>query len=318
MLVDIKILANMKKWHKSFVEALLNNDLKSAQEIRDVNLPKKLYQYCSFSIRTLANLDKNRIWLSNPTNFNDPYDTALNLLYKTEQTAIKHWESLSEKIGIQDFISRDDFVKIYLLPRFQFYPELAKRLSKKGIGRHYVTIKSFIELSKTLSDNDSQSASAVAQNSFFVGCMTENYKSILMWSHYANHHRGLCLEYDVSNSFPDIMRRNLYPVIYSDKLFDGSHLFTINGVNNSEMLAASLHKSHEWSYEREWRIALSNPSELNGQFMDDVSPSEILIGAKMSRDDIDLVTGIATSKRIGMSLMYMDHNKFGLSRIRIA
>jgi hypothetical protein len=43
-----------------------------------------------------------------------------------------------------------------------------------------------------------------------------------MWSHYADHHRGFCIEYDLeslgdSNHF---FRKNLYPVLYSADLYD--------------------------------------------------------------------------------------------------
>jgi hypothetical protein len=240
----------MKRWHKSFLEALFDNDLVAARQIRDINLPKKLYQYCSFSTRTLINIVKGRMWLSNPINFNDPYDTALNLLSKTEETAVTHWEALHKQFDIGNYIGRDAFVEIYLLPDFVFYSKLYKILEKKHATGLRAEIRSFIELAKTLSDNNNQSASSVVQNCFFVGCMAENYKSILMWSHYANHHRGLCLEYDMHNILAETkLRQNVYPVVYSDKLFDGSHLFTTDEAEETELLAASLNKSRAWAYE---------------------------------------------------------------------
>ena len=50
-----------------------------------------------------------------------------------------------------------------------------------------------------------------------VGCLTESPCNRLMWSHYANNHRGLCIEYDFSafNSFSAGV--TFAPVIYSSK-----------------------------------------------------------------------------------------------------
>src|SRR5208282_855772 len=45
--------------------------------------------------------------------------------------------------------------------------------------------------------------------------------SLLMWSHYADHHKGFCLEYDLEALKPDHpFRHNLYPVVYSEQLYD--------------------------------------------------------------------------------------------------
>ena len=48
-------------------------------------------------------------------------------------------------------------------------------------------------------------------------------QSIIMWSHYADQHRGYCIEYDTDSLPPEhLFVRMLYPVIYSEKLFDGT------------------------------------------------------------------------------------------------
>ena len=44
--------------------------------------------------------------------------------------------------------------------------------------------------------------------------------SILMWGHYAQDHKGFCVEYDLEKLEPDHpLRRTLYPVIYSPQLY---------------------------------------------------------------------------------------------------
>ncbi len=42
---------------------------------------------------------------------------------------------------------------------------------------------------------------AGARASIGVICFSSNYDNILMWSHYANNHKGICIEFDLNDSF---------------------------------------------------------------------------------------------------------------------
>lgn len=43
------------------------------------------------------------------------------------------------------------------------------------------------------------------ENQFFIGCLADDYKNRLMWSHYADSHKGFCVEYCYSDqTFIDI------------------------------------------------------------------------------------------------------------------
>lgn len=91
-----------------------------------------------------------------------------------------------------------------------------------------------------------------------VACFSESKDEILMWSHYADYHRGICLEFE----FPD-MPENLfslckqvrycvdYPKLdFSDFLEPGQDN-TVNFINRM-----ILTKSKSWEYEKEWRMVL--------------------------------------------------------------
>ena len=91
-----------------------------------------------------------------------------------------------------------------------------------------------------------------------------------MWSHYANAHRGVCIEYDVAALPPDDPRRYaLCPVLYSEGLFDASEYLRWareGDFNNMWFTLACLHKSPEWSYEKEWRLVVPlGPGQPHGQ-----------------------------------------------------
>ena len=78
-------------------------------------------------------------------------------------------------------------------------------------------------------------------------CLTSKRNDILMWSHYADGHSGICLEFDTKHEF---FGRAL-PVRYLERRP------AINPFRQSyeEMLdAAILTKAQHWEYEDEWRI----------------------------------------------------------------
>lgn len=92
---------------------------------------------------------------------------------------------------------------------------------------------------------------------FGVLCLTENCESILMWSRYANGHRGLCLEFErTSNSVLGDHERTgpvsytrLCPVLDNKNQYDESNRKAFG----LELERLMLVKAEGWRYEREWR-----------------------------------------------------------------
>lgn len=113
----------------------------------------------------------------------------------------------------------------------------------------------------------------------FIACFSETVKSITMWSHYSDSHKGFVLEYnlqdiesqcdtcDGKNTCNDKVIHYLFPVIYDSKRYDGtsfveSYLGKSFGLytNIDDVMfytKATLHKSPQWQYEEEWRLFLS-------------------------------------------------------------
>jgi Protein of unknown function (DUF2971) len=81
---------------------------------------------------------------------------------------------------------------------------------------------------------------------FGILCFSEQSRSILQWSNYADHHRGICLGFDVSN-FKDKFGSVVYTV---DKLpFPG-----VENLNEAFMWRMLCTKYKGWRYEEEWRV----------------------------------------------------------------
>ena len=89
--------------------------------------------------------------------------------------------------------------------------------------------------------------------SFSVCCFMEENASYLMWSHYGDGHKGFCIEYDFSE---DKFNRFVYPVCYREKVFELDL-----SIKNVDFLPVMISKMKDWSYEKEWRIILSDDSK---------------------------------------------------------
>lgn len=109
-----------------------------------------------------------------------------------------------------------------------------------------------------------------------------------LWAHYANNHRGFCIEYDINDG------DKVFPIIYTENRKEDHAFFlefinTRNRINNYErqygcvneddllnslrhisyMYLANATKHYSWNYEKEYRVifAKENPDEKRGDLI---------------------------------------------------
>jgi hypothetical protein len=85
-----------------------------------------------------------------------------------------------------------------------------------------------------------------------IFCLAATSNNILMWSHYADHHRGICLEF--RTDVKDSIFRMAQPVTYGEEFPHLDLLRLVQDENFREATPWMLTKSPCWSYEHEWRI----------------------------------------------------------------
>jgi len=77
--------------------------------------------------------------------------------------------------------------------------------------------------------------------------------SILLWSHYADEHKGICIEFERNIDEDSGILENSRPVIYSDMYPTPSVdqlVLDPRALTNKVVYT----KSHHWAYEKEWRL----------------------------------------------------------------
>lgn len=103
-----------------------------------------------------------------------------------------------------------------------------------------------------------------------VICFCENNNNMLMWSHYADSHKGICVGYDFSkfdNLFKskEIKLKRLQNVNYTHT--NNIDINVLNNPNDSDFWAELnklfYTKSTDWAYENEWRVILEYDKEID-------------------------------------------------------
>lgn len=163
-----------------------------------------------------------------------------------------------------------------------FYKEYATNIS---INEHY--------------DQDPDVSIIFSQDTARVACFAESWKTLLMWSHYADSHKGLCVEYDTR--LMGNYREFLFPVIYQNELYDATNDYCYYENNLFNFL---FFKSEVWNYENEWRIAVME-KQLSANLYDEGSKlyklimknciSAVYIGLKADNSNIEEIKRQADS-----------------------
>jgi hypothetical protein len=149
-----------------------------------------------------------------------------------------------------------------------------EKMKKKGYGERF--INQVVEFYKKTKD--------ILRICSFSGLLN----NMPMWAHYANNHKGFCIEYEISNG------DKVFPIIYT-KTRKEEHEFFIELIDTqkkiihsegrngyvheddflkslghiSYMYIANATKHYSWSYEKEYRVIFSKviPDEKNGELI---------------------------------------------------
>lgn len=147
---------------------------------------------------------------------------------------------------------------------------------------------------------------------------SERLDSLPMWAHYANNHQGFCMEYDI-HSFPDEIRENIYPILYTNERERPENTKLIQHVmcdfedaNPDHLLLAMFVKSADLGYEKEWRYIPNNPAVQGGMTYKIGYPKAIYPGNKIREEDAQTNEKLYKNKNIKLARMVLSSTRFGM------
>ena len=185
----------------------------------------KLFKYRSVNSHLEALLTHHELYFPNGEQLNDLYDCAVRIDFSAGSP--RQFQQL-----IRSFMPR-------LLPNISLPEGKMEEIVDRHCAEQMQNLAGFArELERgTL---------AAMRTVHGVYCLSERHDNVQMWAHYADGHRGVCLEMDgpeVSNSAREVQYVDTLPVI---------DYFA----HSPEEVAriAMLSKQSNWAYEKEWRI----------------------------------------------------------------
>jgi hypothetical protein len=224
-----------------------------------------LYKYLKFgSLSYNSILNDREVYFSSARNLNDPFEGIPKYSFPSKQS-----------------------LKRYLIKRGAKHKQL-KFLISKGIE----DLRSNFDKLRELEEDYSKLTGVL--------CFTPHSDSLLMWSHYADSHRGICIGFEINLPFDsefgygyDVEYKDEYPEICMLQLND-QMAEVVNGTKNREQYYDAddmatkriFTKSKCWSYENEVRYVRTPYMEGVGlmSFPSEII-KEVIIGCEIEKND---------------------------------
>ena len=198
----------------------------------------------------IATLSTRKMRWASPRAFNDPFEftpevrPARDELIEQKLGEERWIHEFHEKIGRPKGLSKDESRLIYLAE------ERPRRMEQVKSSKEQRAEKLRLELLDT------------AAKHFRILCCSHTHDSILMWSHYAEKHRGLVIEIETDELELGV---NLKPYIFDVRYRSSPPVINSLAASMEEFEAdfnrALSTKALNWSYEEEVRIKCSAPND---------------------------------------------------------
>ena len=222
---------------------------------RDKRLPTRLYKYRALTARTLDMVVGDKVHFADPSKFNDPLDTRPSLDNDVSVAELGKilWMLTEQRIAAEMRTAADAM-------RLKG-PKTTELIEKRSRGRADERMAEF-KYSATDPEFDAEAnlryrieSELLRRYERGIVSLAERNDCPLMWSHYGDQHRGICLGYSV----PERATGDVHQVAYDgDRLVRASEVGAmLDGDNEARArvdAAVLLRKAESWSYEREWRL----------------------------------------------------------------
>lgn len=252
-----------------------------------------LYKYSVWKDYVRDGLKQSTLYYNTPEKFNDPFDSYPRF--------------------VLDQNNKESFFKMCI---------------KEGCEENVLRKMSDDEILRIQRGTDK---SHIYNTKYGVTCFTKNNDNVLMWSHYADSHRGICLGFSFDEMDKSLEKffnikenekvlgskfyHRLIPIVYTNDLRRPTFSFESGKDFIDEVLSR---KSGVWKYEEEFRIRVQTRRERvfpNKLYYMKSCLKEVIIGAEMSLGDyIDCQKTIDDlSKDITVYVARLDDNMYKLN-----
>ncbi len=251
-------------------------------------------------------IENSTIRLTQPVDFNDPFE--FKPVVSSVATKEEHNRLFEEIIDaqVEEALAGYPLEVRSLIPKKQLV-----ETTREFIKNNESSINS---LFKNLGKEATRIFNEKSNELIGVLCLTEQKDNLLMWSHYADSHKGFCVKFDTSDSFFDSRRGD------KDEFY---HLREVNYLPerpNKTLINLSgidllLLKSDVWAYEKEWRFCGAlNDSDVQIK----IGASDIHLFKYPQRIVKEIILGVNATQELENKFKLIISENSGLSHVKLS
>ena len=281
------------KWIKKFFERFFDetipvHELENCLIYKNEHMPDQLFQYTK-SKHAKSLLIDNLMYLRNIEDLNDPFEG--DLLVSLNDLNIR--------------IIYDDDLELNKNEKEQIENQIKK-------DRKIQLEEGWEQYKRT----------------FKIVCFSERNDINPMWAHYADNHKGICIEYNLKEN--NIFRDQCMPINYVEKTNNDTVINKIQEgsfVKNRFIWEVFSKKSKDWEYEKEWRliydkqvpenIATILTDEEDKKYVQFLKPKAVYLGLKISEEDKKLIIDMCNFNKIDIHQMLKNDSNYNLKYEKI-
>ena len=328
-----EVLKALKKYFEknNYDIVMINNNPESLKDLMSLSTDSlykklsikpgmKLYKYCPFNKYTIENIKSGNVYLSNPLDFDDTFDSLSDAEeYSYINIRLQFYLQIF-KVNY-DYNATNDELENLLFAKMGEVANTADKfdeyLSKININliskQKFKIVYLKVLLSQNSIEHPIRNALLDEYNDFIntasnyrISCFTTNPCNLKMWSLYANKNKGVCIEYTVD----DKADKYIFSVMYSHVRGDVNTCIVYEDVNTEDaflriLLNSVLRKDICWAEQNEYRYITANE-----QYPDNLVQfypiTGIYMGNKILKRNYKVITNIC--KELKVDCYYMQRN----------
>lgn len=236
-------------WVKQYLGFLRAGEFEKMVPLKEQFLPESVFKYRPLTTASLDCIDQGWLWMSEAKHLNDTFECSL---------------LIDNNAMLRELFLGLEFRQTF--KRLNFTPSDINKIVKsdqpfEAYKNKMASIGVVIPL--TASEQAERARANWEKDKKIWGqhiricSFSTNRESLLMWAHYADNNKGLCVEYDVRDD--NSIRAFLQPVYYSDARIS---VRNFEEMHSYSLVAATICKSSDWQYEQEWRLTYFTESQI--------------------------------------------------------
>ena len=316
-------------WIDDFFELMYSSDskkIKKSYELKNKKMPNFLYKYKPIDENghTFDLLENDLIFLSNTNNLNDLYEGEI--FYDNKELLYNRFKS-------------NDLPYFMTITKFNHNQ---KEQIKNSKNPYLETMKLIYETDSTINpeisfnefndnltnffldmfDDAYKKRNDASKENTYLTCFSENHDIKLMWAHYTDYNKGICIKYNIKDY--EYLMHVCYPIKYEDGYDYTEELSNFKEHMFKLAFDPYLKKETDWSYEKEWRILfnheifLRSPLKIGEKyFLKLPKPSAIYLGKRIDSANKRKIFDICKKREISLYQMEKDTREAKLYEIEI-